>query len=105
MKKTLSALIAITSIHFAAGANAAVCSQHGNKIGFFGLDSHEGQVYASVSEHNNGCSCSRFRFRPSNTKTDMVLSILMAARLAEKKVRVDLKNASDCNSAYRIYIE
>lgn len=82
----------------------AACDQGNNKVTFVGLDGSNGQIYVDVSQHDNRCSCNYFRFSPSNTKVDMALSILMAAQLAEKKVRIDALEAGNCNTAYRVYM-
>lgn len=81
------------------------CTQDNNLIGLMGLDNSSGTIYMSVLSSSNQCSCTSVRFTAGNADTKMVLSILMAAKLAEKKVRVDLLDAKNCNSAYRVYIQ
>jgi len=81
------------------------CVQNNNKVGLVGLDSPLGTVYAGVSEHDNKCGCASFRFTDANTDKDMALSILLAARMSQKKVRIDLLDSTNCDSAYRVYIE
>ena len=80
-----------------------ICTQTGNKITLLGRDNN-GSIYSSVTEHNNQCGCSSFRFKEINTDTQMALSILLSAKLSDNKIRVDLKDENDCNSAYQLYI-
>lgn len=51
------------------------------------------------------CSCATIRFTRANTYIKMVLSILLAAKMAEKKVRIDFLDVNSCNSAYRVYVQ
>lgn len=81
------------------------CTQDNNSIAMVGLDSSAGTVYVSISSSSGQCSCTSVRFTSANTDTQMALSILMAAKLAEKKVRIDFLQANNCNSAYRVYIQ
>ena len=86
---------------------AVECVQQNNSVGFFGLDNVDGSVYASVGGHNNGCNCSSIRFFPNNAKVDMVLSMLTAARLANKTVRIDALSPGSggvCQTGTRIYL-
>ncbi|GAB1624098.1 hypothetical protein AAOGI_41480 [Agarivorans albus] len=84
--------------------SAEHCVQNYNTIGLVGLDNPNGSLFASVSGHNNGCGCNYVRFYSKNTDTDKALSILTAAKLANKKVRIDLSDKNNCNSAYRVYL-
>lgn len=85
---------------------AETCTQNNNRMtSLVGLDSSSGVVYASVDSHSNECSCNNFRFKPENTETEMALSILLSAKLADREVRVDLLNADNCDTAYRVYVE
>ncbi|TVZ37143.1 hypothetical protein P886_1484 [Alteromonadaceae bacterium 2753L.S.0a.02] len=86
-------------------AIAGTCAQSNNKVGFVGLDSAGGAIYVDVSEHSNQCGCNYVRFYPENSDTDKVLSILLAARLTEKRVRIDINDSNSCNSGYRVYIQ
>lgn len=104
MSKNLKFLSLVFMLLFAQNA-FSVCSQTGNTVVFTGLDSGEGTIYADVREHNNQCSCNYVRFRPENTDTDKVLSILLAAKLSKNKVRIDFEAEGDCNSAERIYLQ
>jgi hypothetical protein len=81
------------------------CAQNNNAIGLVGLDSHDGMVYAAVSSDSNECGCASVRFNPHNgVDVDKALSVLLAAKGMNKRVRVDLHNSQDCDSAYRAYI-
>ena len=89
-----------------SGALHAGCTQNNNELnGLVGLDSEIGSVYAATTSVSNECSCAAVRFRPEITDTKMALSVLLSAKLAGKKVRVDLLDASDCNSAFRVYVQ
>lgn len=73
-----------------------------------GLDSGgvDGLVYSGVSTSSTQtCNCTSVRFHPDRTNTDKALSILLAAKLAGKKVRVDLQEEGNCNTAYRVYMQ
>jgi hypothetical protein len=83
----------------------ASCVQNNNIVTFTGLDSKEGVIYASLSSHDNQCACSSGRFYPQNSRTEMALSILMAAKLSQNKVRIDLMEQGNCNTAYRVYLQ
>jgi len=98
-----SLLLAAASSQY---AHAGTCTQNNNSLtGLVGLDNAGGTIYATTSSTNNECLCSNVRFLPSNTDTKAVLSILLSAKMADKKVRIDLLAQGDCNSAYRIYIQ
>ncbi|AQT59185.1 hypothetical protein [Cellvibrio sp. PSBB023] len=81
------------------------CTQNNNSIGMVGLDHPSGTVYVSVTSSSGQCSCSTIRFTSANTDTKMVLSILLAAKMAEKKVRIDFLDINNCNSANRVYVQ
>lgn len=96
-----------STLFFSQLAAAQGCTQNNNTVGFVGMDGKvgdSGMVFVSLSGHNNGCEASYVRFKASETDVDMALSILLAARMADKKVRIDLKDKNDKNSAYRVYI-
>ena len=98
-------LLLIASV-VAQASYAVICAQTNNSlVGLMGLDSQSGSVYAKVASTTNECSCNEIRFVPSNTDTKMALSILLAAKLADKKVRIDLLNPSDCNTGFRVYVQ
>lgn len=80
------------------------CTQNNNSIGLVGLDHPSGTVYVNVISSGQ-CSCTTIRFKSENTDTKMALSILLAAKMADKKVRIDFLDANNCNSANRVYIE
>lgn len=103
----IKAFVFCSTFVFSQFAAAQGCTQNSNTIGMVGMDGKNGDsgmVYVSVSGHNNGCNKSYFRFKSSNTDVDMALSVLMAAKMANKKVRIDLINKDDKNSAFRVYI-
>jgi len=81
------------------------CAQFNNTLGLVGLDAIDGTVYARVFNHDNGCGCSDFRFRPSVTRATTALSVLLTAKGANRPVRVDLLDRTNCNSAYRVYMQ
>lgn len=95
--------ILMMAVSFLANAS---CVQTGNVLdGLVGLDSSTSTVYARTNSIKNQCSCSSVRFKFANTNTNMALSILLAAKMAGKTVRVDLNDPSDCNTASRVYVE
>ncbi|WP_340680470.1 hypothetical protein [Paraglaciecola sp.] len=67
-----------------------------------GLDGTDGRVYVVVTSQQNQCGMSEFRFYPNNT--GKALSILLATKIAGKKVRIDSIDSSDPNSVNRVYI-
>lgn len=103
----LKAIIGIVFFIFMHSASAEqFCAQYGNRLtGIIGLDSSNGVIYTNISSSTNECSCTQARFHPDNTDTDKALSILLAARLAEKTVRIDFLEGQGCNSATRVYIQ
>jgi hypothetical protein len=108
MKKQFITVVMLFSLSSIAMADQ--CVQNNNKVGFVGLDStdggtRQGNLFVSVSNHNNGCGCSHFRFYSGNTDTKSALSILLTARTTEKPVRIDLLDSTNCDSAYRVYIQ
>jgi hypothetical protein len=88
-----------------APASHAICTQTNNTVGFLGLDNANGRIYVNVSGHSNQCGCSHFRFDPQATDTDMALSLLLSARMAGMKVRVDVSEQGACDAAFRVYIQ
>lgn len=84
----------------------ALCVQNNNALsGLVGLDSADNTIYATTVSTSNECSCTNVRFRAQNTNTQMVLSILLSAKIANQKVRIDLLDTNDCNSAFRVYVQ
>ena len=105
MKKFITAaLITIICSLFSLGATAGVVAQTNNVIGLMGVDSTSGVIYVAVSGYSGG-SCSQIRFNNANADTDKILSVLTAAKLAGKRVRIDLADGADCNSGWRAYIQ
>ena len=93
---------------FFLGASSvyASCTQYSNKLtGLLGLGAGGTLIFADVSSNSNACSCAEVRFKPENTDINIALSILLAARLSGKEVRIDLKDAEDCDSANNVYIQ
>lgn len=89
---------------FSAGAKE--CTQNNNVLsGLVGLDGSDGRVYTYLQSESNECGCKDARFMPNNADTEKALSILMAAKIADKKVRVDFKDENSCRSGYRVYIQ
>ncbi|MEP0176633.1 MAG: hypothetical protein ABJH28_09255 [Paraglaciecola sp.] len=88
-----------------AAASSANCSQKNNTVGFMGVDGGDGKIYVAVSDHNGGCDTNSFRFKPDNADTDKILSVLLTAKVANMKVRIDVIDSTDQNSAYKVYLE
>ncbi|WP_395377519.1 hypothetical protein [Marinicella sp. W31] len=82
---------------------AAVCTQNSNTLTLVGQDS-TGNLFAGVTDHGGECSCDFFRFKEVNTDTKKALDILLRAKINYKKVRIDIKDANDCNSGHQLYI-
>ncbi|UTM58314.1 hypothetical protein L4174_005590 [Photobacterium sp. CCB-ST2H9] len=105
MKKMMKLSLLLACTVYSQASLAEICSQNYNELpGLVGLDSASGNIYATTRSNTNECSCSEVRFTKENTDTDTALSILLAAKMANKKVRVDLKDKNDCNTAYRVYV-
>lgn len=101
----LSVLFVIFAGLAASQAYAARCQQTDIElVGTMGV-TETGAIYVTTRESNRQCGCNNMRFSPARANTDHVMSVLLAARLANKKVRIDLENASNCNTAYRVYIQ
>lgn len=106
MKKIAKIMVLSAVAMYSQVSFAEDCVQNNNILsGLVGLDSSVGTIYASVSSSSNECSCTNVRFTEANTDTNAALSILLAAKMAEKKVRIDLLDKTNCNTAYRVYIQ
>ena len=103
MKKHTFAIGLLTLVLPMTGYSA--CTQLNNTVGFMGLDSKTGDIYLEVAGHDNNCQCNSYRFKSTNTETNKVLSILMAARFAKQKLRIDIDVPGDCNTADRVYLQ
>jgi len=96
----LSALIMCSPLSF-----AETCTQNNNTLnGLVGLDGSS-TIYASISSSSNECSCTSVRFSETNADTKIALSILLAAKMANKKVRIDLLDKTNCNTGYRVFVQ
>ena len=107
MKRGVRGLVLVCAVLFSGFTIAQGCAQQQNVVGFVGMDGvsgGKGQIFVTVSGHNNDCGYDYFRFRAANTDVDQALSILLAAKMANKKVRIDLIDKADRNTAYRVYI-
>ena len=106
MKKIISIAIitALCSLFSFAAAAGGLVAQHNNTITLMGVDGSDGHIFAGVTGSTEGY-CTAFRFYSARSDTDKILSILTAAKLAGKRVRVDLADSSDCNTAFRAYIQ
>jgi hypothetical protein len=106
MNRTVTFLTIAISLGLPQGVYAAACTQNKNVLdGRVGLDSSNGTVYAVTNSTSNECSCVETRFTQANTDTQTALSILLSAKISSKKVRIDFLDGSNCNSAYRVYLE
>lgn len=84
----------------------AMCTQNGNSLnGLVGLGSSGTLVYADVNSASNECGCDRFRFQSENTDIKIALSVLLSAKIADKKVRIDIKEPGNCNTATNVYLQ
>lgn len=98
-------IIALVPFAFFSHFTSAICIQQNNSLtGLVGVDNAAGTVYAALTSSSNECSCTGVRFTASNADTEKALSVLLAAKMADKKVRIDLLTAGDCNTAYRVYL-
>lgn len=105
-KITLTCMAFAAALALPQGASAQACTQKSNTVGLLGLDGSDGRIYVDVSGHDNGCGCNAFRFIPGATNnTKAALGILLTARSSGKKVRIDLVEAANCNSASRVYLQ
>ena len=102
LKKYL--LIILLSVMF-VNYTVAGCVQNNNKLGLVGLDSSNGTIYAGVFDHDNACACNSFRFLAAKTDNKMALSVLLSAKMSGRRVRIDILDPADCNSAFRVYIQ
>ena len=106
MKKIILLTLLPLLTAYSHSSFAQSCSQNNNTLsGLAGLDSQGGNIFASVTSDTNECGCKSVRFNRDNTDTEAALSVLLSAKLANKKVRVDILDRTDCNSAYRVYIQ
>lgn len=105
MMRRVMMLVGLLTVAMSTQEAVANCVQNNNKLGLVGLDTSTGGIFAGVSDHDNGCACTAFRFMTANTDTKMALSVLLAARMSGKKVRIDALDGTNCNSAYRVYIQ
>ncbi len=101
--KTLLITLALSATQL---SQAASCSQTGNVLTLTGHDGAS-TVYAGVAEHRNECGCVAFRFKTSNAGTDLnkTLDVLIAAKINNRRVRIDISDENDCNSGLKAFIE
>lgn len=104
MNTVLKGLLFITLLLSSTLASSASCVQTNNSIGLIGLDGRN-IIYSGVSDHSNQCGCTNFRFKEIYTDHKVALSVLMSAKMSNKKVRIDILDETDCNSAYRVYVQ
>jgi len=97
-------LLTILTAH-SSSSFASQCLQSNIKLGLVGVDSTSGALHAAVLSSNHECSCQHIKFLPENAETKSVLGVLLAAKVANLPLRIDLLQSNDCFSAYRAYIE
>ncbi|WP_319557765.1 hypothetical protein [Thiomicrorhabdus sp.] len=83
----------------------AVCTQTNNTVALLGVEGNGGMVYAQLANHGNQCSCNYARFKSENIDTDKALSILTAAKLSGKTVRVDFNDLQTCEFVKKVYLQ
>jgi hypothetical protein len=104
MKSIIKTILLSGLFAYSQASFSESCAQSNITLnGLVGLD-YAGNIYASTSSNNEKCSCTSVRFREGNTDIKAALSILLAAKMADKKVRIDLLDKTDCNTAARVYI-
>lgn len=96
----------LATILLAPAALAEPCTQPLNKVVYTGVESAAGQIFVHIEDQSPtaGCGCGNFRFSPANVDTDKVLAILLEAKKLGRNIRVDILDALDCDTAYRVYI-
>jgi hypothetical protein len=98
-------LVAFICVSFSSVALADSCVQNGIRLeGLMGVDGN-GNLFADTRRSNNQCNCRQVRFHQSRADLDQVLSVLIAAKLSEQPVRIDLQDGKNCNTAWRVYLE
>jgi hypothetical protein len=99
-------LLMVTMFSVAGVASAGQCIQNKNTLhNLVGLDSKAGNLFVSLNSPNKECGCTHARFKAVETDTKMALSILMVAKMSDRTVRIDFLDDTDCNSAWRVYLE
>ena len=84
---------------------SASCSQTGNKLVLTGLDFSK-KIYAGISSDSpKNCGCGAVRFSPNTTDTSEILSVLLAAKVSGKTVRIDINVEGNCDSGVIAYVE
>ena len=104
MKQVIPLILLSILIVYSSASFAAACQQTGNKLGLVGLGD-TGVIRAKFSASNNECLCPEVRFKKNNADTKSVLSILIAAKMGDNPLRIDLKKAGACSSAFRVYFQ
>lgn len=105
MKFFYKLVVLLFSMAMSQTIYAASCTQRDNSIGVAGVSTINGDLYVQVTDHDNQCGCGVFRFSPLLADTDKVLSIVLSSKLASQKVRIDLYDETDCDTARQIYIQ
>ncbi len=105
MKNTMRKWLVLAGMLQAGGVYAASCVQTDNTVGLTGLDNSNGSIYATITSTANQCSCGFVRFTTANTDADAALSVLLAAKLSDTQVRVDILDENNCSSGYRVYLQ
>lgn len=106
MIKLLRYAAVIFALGNASTSMAEECQLKNSSVGFLGSDGSDGKVFVALTERSGDtCDCRNIRFYENAVDTDKVLSLLLAARAASLPVQVDVKDSTDCNSGFRVFIE
>lgn len=103
--KSAKMCILTSLVIFYSHAVFSACIQTNNTVGLVGSNMGSNVAYASLSGGSKQCSCNEVRFNDTNADVKTAVSILLAAKMGDKTVRVDMPSSGDCDSAYSVFIE
>lgn len=96
----------ILCLSVAANVYSLHCAQNNNQLtGLLGVIDSTGRLYVEVASVTKECGCDQIRFSSDNADTDKALSILLAAKVSSLNVRIDFLDSSDCDSAFKVYMQ
>lgn len=97
-------ILTIVAIFLLPSFAQATCEQHGNTLGKIGVNGN--QVFAEITDvtSTRDCGCRTVLFSQDVTDASMAMSILLTAKMVDKKVRIDFADGPKCDVGTRVYV-
>lgn len=100
----MNKLVIGTFLSFLSISAFSYCEQHGNALGKIGIEGFEVVAELEKTGTNYNCGCQSVRFSPDKTDVEKAMSIMLTAKLTNKKIRVDFSDGPECDEGKRVYI-